>query len=77
MPTGTRSVLPKSREMRLRNAAKRQGLRLEKSRRRDPLALDFGRYWLIDNRVNRRVLGGDDGATLDDVEEYLTRGRTS
>ena len=37
----------KIRENRLRRMAERQGLRLVKSRRRDPLALDYGRYWLL------------------------------
>ena len=37
-------------ENRLRRAARRQGLNLEKSRTRDPRALDCGKYWLLDDR---------------------------
>jgi hypothetical protein len=56
--------------------ADRQGLRLEKSRRRDQRAIDFNGYMLIDIRLNGVVCGGDPfpySASLDDVEAYLTR----
>lgn len=75
----------KVRENRLRRMAQRQGLRLEKSRRRDPRALDFGGYWLVDGpapepgggnwRSRGMVLGGEFGASLDDVERALLHGR--
>lgn len=72
-------------ENRLRAAAKRQGLRLEKSRRRDPRALDYGSYWLIDgpapqyaddgtccNWRSRTMVGsGEYGITLADVAQHL------
>ena len=67
----------KVRENRVRRAADRQGLRLSKSRSRDPNAMDFGMYALIDQQTG--------GAThpalaqrwvhtldLDEVEHYLT-----
>jgi hypothetical protein len=38
----------KAHEDRLRRAAERQGLKLEKTRRRNPRAVDFGRFRLID-----------------------------
>ena len=38
----------KARETRLRNKADRCGYRLEKSRSRDPEAIDYGRYALSD-----------------------------
>jgi hypothetical protein len=62
----------KVRENRVRRAAERQGLQLEKSRRRDPRAIDFGRYWL---RNGDAIVCGDSrtGATLDEVEQYLNR----
>ncbi|RZU16412.1 hypothetical protein EV645_3977 [Kribbella rubisoli] len=62
----------KVRENRVRRAAERQGLQLEKSRRRDPRAIDYGRYWL---RQDDEIVYGDSrtGATLDEVEQYLTR----
>ena len=41
--------------------ADRQGLYLRKSRRRDPRALDFGSYWLIDLRTNTLMAGGQWG----------------
>jgi hypothetical protein len=71
-------------ENRLHRAARRQGLRLEKSRRRDPRALDYGTYCLVDgpsrsaggtNWRSRTVVAGDPntgyGLGLYDVEEYL------
>lgn len=68
----------KVRENRLRRMAKRQGLELVKSRRRDPRAYDFGAYWLVkitgpgDNwRSRELVAGGDSGMSLDDVERAL------
>jgi hypothetical protein len=39
----------KTRENRLRHAARRQGLELRKNPRRDPRALDFGSYMLVDS----------------------------
>jgi hypothetical protein len=57
-------------ENRLRRAARRQGLRLEKSRTRDPRALDYGKYWLLDNR-NIVVYGHRHRANLDQIVEYL------
>lgn len=69
----------KIRENRLRRMAQRQGLRLEKSRRRDPRALDYGGYWLIDgpasNGTNWRartvIVGGEYGVDLDTIEQAL------
>jgi hypothetical protein len=46
----------KVRENRVRRMAARQGLRLVKSRTRDPRALDYGSYMLLDG--DRVVLGG-------------------
>jgi hypothetical protein len=61
----------KVREIRLRRTADRQGLTLNRSRRRDPRALDFGLYWLTD-RSGQKV-GNSDGMSMDEVERYLTR----
>jgi hypothetical protein len=65
------------RENRLRRMAERQGMRLEKSRRRDPRALEFGTYQLVDIRMNAIVhhnsaTGVGYGLDLDDVEDWLT-----
>jgi hypothetical protein len=65
--------LEKVRENRLRRAAARQGLILRKSRRRDPRALDYGNYWLVDLAGNYLVAGGESGINLDDVEVWLTK----
>jgi hypothetical protein len=67
-------VTDKARENRIRRTAERRGYRLEKSRRRDPLAVDFGGYMLIHARLNAVVLGSDPvayTATLDEVEAAL------
>ena len=65
----------KVRENRIRRMAERQGYSVSKSRRRDPRAIDFGGYMLVDIRNNFPVFGGDPypfSATLDDVEAFLT-----
>ena len=65
----------KIRENRLRRTADRQGLRLEKSRRRDPRAWDFGTYQIVDLYTNLLVLGDHNrgyGCDLDEIEAYLT-----
>lgn len=69
----------KIRENRLRRMAARQGLRLVKSRRRDPRAFDYGRYMLLDEQTNGVVAGteviGQPSWDLDDVEERLNAPR--
>ena len=65
----------KVRENRLRRMAQRQGLRVVKSRRRDPRALGFGGYMIVDPDVNAVIAGEIDSPralTLDEVEEWLT-----
>lgn len=50
----------------LRRMAQRQGFTLHRSRRRDPLALDYG-TWTINGK------GAPRGSlTLDEVEHFLT-----
>ena len=66
-----------SREKRLRRAAQRQGLTLTRSSRRDPRAIDFGRWWITDQASGALIApaGATDvarrGLSLDDVEAYL------
>lgn len=64
----------KIRENRARRASRRQGLRLVKSRRRDPRALEFEKYALV-NRETGVVVHGEvesaNGLTLDSVEQVL------
>jgi hypothetical protein len=66
----------KTHENRLRRAAERQGLRLVKSSRRDPLALDYSRWMITDPRTGSVVAGtgatGLPSMTLDQVEHWLT-----
>jgi hypothetical protein len=66
----------RTRETRLRRMADRQGLRLVKSRRRDPRAIDYGGYMLVDQQTNGVIAGtgaiGRPHWSLDDVEEFLT-----
>jgi hypothetical protein len=58
----------KVRENRLRRIAERAGLRLEKSRRRDPRAIDYDCWQLVgsDSRVTERPM-----MSLDAVEAFL------
>ena len=78
---------PRSREIRLRNTAKRQGLELRKSRRRDVRAIGFGKLVLVD-KWSPRVVGVVQGVgfalidgpaerfaawvSLDVIERWLT-----
>jgi hypothetical protein len=67
----------KVRENRLRRMAARQGLRLVKSRRRDPLALEYERYALISENEYKIAGGSTDGRfgyTIDEVETLLSSG---
>jgi hypothetical protein len=67
----------KVRENRLRRMAKRQRLALQKSRRRDSRAHDYGRYWLLSSTDNTIAAGGASGLTLDEVEGFLSSGERS
>ena len=58
----------RTREQRLRRAARRQGLSLQKSRVRDPRALDYGKWIVLD--AQGRTLGRE-LPDLDAVEGYL------
>lgn len=66
----------KVRENRLRRMAERQGLRLEKSRLRDPRAIGYGTYQLVDPDGDTIVASGDPsrgyGMSLDQIEHELT-----
>ena len=65
----------KAMENRLRRKADRMGMRLTRSRRRDPDAIDFGCYALIDLENGGYCFGqnalGTPGATLDEIREFL------
>ena len=55
----------KVRENRLRRMAERQRLELRKSRRRDPRAKDYGRWYIVDveREIEAAEIGGYDVAT--------------
>jgi hypothetical protein len=56
-----------------RRAAARQELRLEKCRARDPRAIGYGTYRLVDAKGRVKAHRGDYGLTLEDIRRYLTR----
>ena len=76
----------KTRETRLRRMADRQGLRIVKSRRRDPYATDYGRMWIVSPGEDReatdpafpfvgrpaRGTSWNGYDTLDEIEDALT-----
>ena len=64
----------KIRENRFRRMLQRRGLLLSRSRRRDPKAIDFSGYMIVDSSTNTVVAGGSPYAfsmSLDDVETWL------
>lgn len=64
----------KVRENRMRRVAARRGLHLEKSRGRDPGALGYGGYMIVDVAGNYVVAGASPygfALDLDGVEKYL------
>lgn len=71
MPSSTAKI----RENGLRRMAYRQGLHLVKSRARDPRAMDFGNFTVVDSGTNSVVSGvrgtGRPEMDLDEVERYL------
>ncbi|CQD20012.1 hypothetical protein BN970_04593 [Mycolicibacterium conceptionense] len=63
-----------NRENRLRRAAARQGLQLQKSRARDPRAIGYGTYQLADPTNGTLTCYGHPsgyGLTLDEIAEQL------
>ncbi len=62
-------------EARLRRKAERRGIILQKSRRRDDMALDFGLYALIDTATGGTIHAEGEYSpytlTIEDVREWL------
>lgn len=61
-------------QLRLRRAARRQELMLRKNGVRDPRALLYGTYMLVDAETGEWVAWGHDkgyGLTLDEIEQAL------
>lgn len=57
--------------------ADRQGFTLVKSKRKDPRAVGYGCFMVIDQRTKKSVAGKLDtpsALTIDEVEEFLTPG---
>jgi hypothetical protein len=65
-------------ENRVRHLAERRGLRVAKSRQRDPSAADYGRYMLRDAHTRIIVAGATSTGralwTLDNIKTYLSPG---
>jgi hypothetical protein len=61
-------------ENRLRRMAERQGFQLSKSRLRDPRAIGFGGYMIVNSKTNSIEAGGHPNVhsmNLDEVEAFL------
>lgn len=66
----------KVRENRLRRMADRRGYQLQRSRRRDPNAWDYGTYQLVDAYTRFPVAANWDtrqgyGLSLDEIEAFM------
>ena len=61
----------KTRESRLRRHLRKHGLRIVKSRIRNPHLNNHGHYMLIDIYTNTTIDGINYDMTLDDIEDYL------
>jgi hypothetical protein len=61
------SEVDRVRENRLRRMAQRQGMQLQKSRRRDPLAQDYGEIYIVNERGTKMATF----ASLDQAEAWL------
>ena len=59
-------------EVRIRRKAARQGLRLNKSRKRDPRALGYGLWTLSKEHPDASPPSPDKFKSLREVEAYLT-----
>lgn len=64
--------MDKVRENRLRRVAERRGYRLTKSRRRDPRAIDYGKYWITDVKTGSPLTSAG-GLSLDEIEAWIER----
>jgi hypothetical protein len=68
----TKQMAERVRINRLRRMADRQGVVLSKSRRRDPSALDYQCWRILDTGISRKKLPIRP-LTLDEVENWLTQ----
>jgi hypothetical protein len=68
--------MEKTRENRLRRKLGRMGYRLARTRRKDPDAIDYGKYAIIDAQTNCTVAGTNKNCSwyefdLDDTEKWI------
>ena len=78
MTTDTERSADKVRENRYRRMLQRRGFQLVKSRRRDPRALGFGGFIIVDASANAVVAGEIDSPralNLDEVQAWLESDR--
>ena len=61
----------KVRENKARRAAERQGYALNRNRRRDPRALDYGTYSLSSAHAATTRTATPEGASLSEIEQFL------
>jgi hypothetical protein len=68
-----KEIQEKSLEIRLKNTLDRRGYTLKKNRRRDPLAVDYGGYSILDNTGKPAAEGSlyNGRLTLKEVEEWV------
>ena len=67
----------KTRENKVRRVAERRGLKLEKSKRRDMSAIDYGKYRFVDASSNFVIAGATNQSfelTIDEAEKLLDDG---
>lgn len=57
----------------LRRRARRLGLLIRKSRVRDPQRWEYGSHWLVDERTNGLVAGGELGLDLEELGNAIGR----
>lgn len=60
-------------EARMRHTLKRRGYYLKKSRRKDPLAIGYGTYWIYEADSDSVVFPGPGniGATLEEIVDWV------
>ena len=61
----------KTKESRLRRHLRKHGVRIVKSRIRNPNIDNYGQYLLVDSYTNTVIDGVKYDMTLDDIEDYL------
>ena len=55
----------------MRRTLQRRGYYLKKSRRKDPQALDYKKYWIVELQHNVNIAGDQWGMDLEDVVAWV------